>query len=216
MTKIHSHFIAAFAVVAAILIVGTPNSAQANIGEAQSTVSETIKVIYDRIIQDAATGANFDSVATNAVREELLPKLHIEKFSKLILAAHWKKSTPEQREEFTRILTEFLVRSFVKALVANRDKIDIYLESITISKAVPGNREGRAVVSMLVNFPGSREIQIDFRMTSEDEGAWKLYDVVFEGVSFAINYRSILNSEIKKVGIDEVTANLSEKLSLQK
>ena len=216
MAKIHSHFIAAFAVVIAILVFEAPNPAQANISEAQSTVSETIKVIYDRIIQDAASEANFDSVATDVVREELLPKLHIEKFSKLILAAHWKKSTPEQREEFTRILTEFLVRSFVKAIVANRDKIDIYLESITISKAVAGNREGRAVVSMLVNFPGSREIEIDFRMTSEDEGAWKVYDVVFEGVSFAINYRTILNSEIKKVGIDEVTTNLSEKLTRQR
>ena len=53
-------------------------------------------------------------------------------------------------------------------------------------------------------------------MTSEDEGAWKVYDVVFEGVSFAINYRTILNSEIKKVGIDEVTTNLSEKLTRQR
>ncbi len=198
-----------------LVIVGATSSAEANIDGARVTVSDTIHVIYGEIVANSGNSEALRTVATDVVHRELLPKLHVEKFSKLILAAHWKKASAQQRNEFTRILTQFLLRTFVTAIVSNQDKLDTYLDSITIKQAKPGNREGRAIVSMAVKYPGSNEVKIDFRMTNEDGDGWKVYDVVFEGVSFAINYRTILNSEIKKSGIDAVTANLAEKLTKQ-
>lgn len=192
---------------------GAASIAEADIDSARVTVSETIHVIYEEIIANSGDSETLRAVAFDVVHRELLPRLHVEKFSKLILAAHWKKATAQQRSEFTRILTQFLLRTFVTAIVSNEEKLDIYLDSIKIKGARPGNREGRAVVPMVVKYPGSSEVTIDFRMTNEDGDGWKVYDVVFEGVSFAINYRTILNSEIKKSGIDAVTASLADKLT---
>ena len=204
-----------YVVAVAIVLVtaGAVKFAEANIDGAKVTVSETIHVIYEEIISKSGDSEILKAVATDAVNRELLPRLHVEKFSKLILAAHWRKSSEQQRSEFTRILTQFLLRTFVTSIVSNRDKLDTYLESITIKDAKPGNNEGRAIVPMVVKYPGSDAVKIDFRMTNEDGDGWKVYDIVFQGVSFAINYRAILNSEIKKSGIDAVTANLSEKLT---
>ncbi len=204
-----------FSVAVLFVAAGGAKFAEANIESARVTVSETIHVIYGQIVASSSDSEALKAVATDVVRRELLPKLHVDKFSKLILAAHWKRATAQQRTEFTRILTQFLLRTFVTAIVSNQDKLDTYLDSITIRQAKPGNREGRAVVPMVVKYPGSNEVKIDFRMTNEDGDGWKVYDVVFEGVSFAINYRTILNSEIKKSGIDAVTANLAEKLTKQ-
>ncbi len=199
----------AIAVVSGLLV---SESAHSSVEGARETVVSTIHTIYEEIIANSHDDASLMPVATEVVKRELLPRLHVDKFSKLILAAHWKKASDEQRAEFTRILTEFLLRSFVTAIVSNQDKIDVYLDSITIKDAKPGRRDGRAIVTMLVKYPGTSEKKIDFRMTNEDGDGWKVYDVSFEGVSFAINYRTILNSEIKKSGIDAVTANLGEKL----
>lgn len=198
-----------------LVIAGASKIVEANVDGARVTVSETIHVIYGEIVANSGDSEALKAVATDVVHRELLPKLHVDKFSKLILAAHWKKASAEQRSEFTRILTQFLLRTFVTAIVSNQDKLDTYLDSITIKQAKQGNREGRAVVPMAVKYPGSNEVKIDFRMTNEDGDGWKVYDVVFEGVSFAINYRTILNSEIKKSGMDAVTANLAEKLTKQ-
>lgn len=206
-------FVSFLAIVASLLTIAIPELANANVDGARDAVHDTVHVIYGEIVSKATDDESLNAVAADAVKRKLLPKLHVDKFSKLILAAHWKKASEQQREEFTRILTEFLLRTFVKAIVSNRDKLDQYVESITIKDAKPGNRDGRAVVTMLVKYPGTQEVKLDFRMTNEDGDGWKVYDVAFEGVSFAINYRTILNSEIRKSGIDAVTANLAEKLS---
>ncbi|MDE0309121.1 MAG: ABC transporter substrate-binding protein [Acidiferrobacterales bacterium] len=202
-----------FPVGVMLVVAAVAKNADANIDSARVTVSQTIHVIYRQIVANSGDDESLRAVANDVVSRELLPKLNVSKFSKLILAAHWKKATEQQRAEFTRILTQFLLRSFVTAIVSNHDRLDTYLDSITIKQAKPGKREGRAIVPLIVRFPGSNEVKIDFRMTNEDNDGWKVYDVVFEGVSFAINYRTILNSEIKRSGIDAVTANLAEKLT---
>ena len=53
-----------------------------------------------------------------------------------------------------------------------------------------------------------KKIVIDFSMRKED-GAWKIYDVIIEGVSMVSNYRSQFNSIIAK----ESFAGLMEKLN---
>ncbi len=197
--------------VLAAFTVGFSTSVHADVSGARDVVVDTMGKIYDKITGDFEDDEALAAAASEVIRLELLPILHVEKFSKLILASHWKDATVQQRREFTYILTEFLLRSFRKAIVVNRDLLAKYLDNIRILEAKKGNNDDRAMVTMLVIVLSQQERKIDFRMTRED-GSWKVYDVVFEGISFAINYRTILNSEIKKSGIEAVTANLGEKL----
>ena len=208
MFKLSNFLIAAFTACA----VGFTTSVHADVSGARDVVAVTMDTIYDKITGDFEDYETLAAAASEVIHLELLPILHVEKFSKLILASHWKDATVQQRQEFTYILTEFLLRSFLKAIVVNKVVLENYLDNIRILEARKGNNDDRAMVTMLVIVPSQQERKIDFRMTRED-GSWKVYDVVFEGVSFAINYRTILNSEIKKSGIEAVTTNLGEKLS---
>jgi phospholipid transport system substrate-binding protein len=40
------------------------------------------------------------------------------------------------------------------------------------------------------------------------DGAWKIYDVSVEGISLAVNYRTIFGQEIITHGMDGLIANL--------
>ena len=192
--------------------VGFSTSVHADVSGARDLIVNTMDLIYDKITGDFEDNETLEAAASDVIHLELLPILHVEKFSKLILASHWKDATVQQRQEFTNILTEFLLRSFLKAIVVNKGLLEQYLDNIRILEAKTGNNDDRAMVTMLVTVSSQQERKINFRMTRED-GSWKVYDVVFEGISFAINYRTILNSQIKKSGFEVVTANLGEKLN---
>ena len=188
-----------------------PPSATANIEHARDTVVETLDQVYSEFQLAVSSNANLELAALDIMRRDLLPRLDVRKFMKLILARHWRSASQEQRDQFTEVLTEFLLRSFAVALVGENESISDYYESIEVLPAIKGRKDGRAMV--VVHVRGEqRTTEVAFQMNFTDEG-WKVYDVVFEGVSFAINYRAILNSEIGKHGLDEVTRSLFEKLS---
>ena len=202
--------LAASAALAASLYV-VPTSATANIEHARDTVVETLDQLHSEIQIAMSNDADLELAAVEIMRRDLLPRLDLQRFMKLILAKHWRSASHEQRNAFTAVLTEFLMRSFAVAIVGERENISQYFERIEVLPARKGRKDGRAVVVMKMH-GDQRTTEIIFKMNFTDEG-WKVYDVVFEGVSFAINYRAILNSEIGKHGLDEVTLNLTEKLT---
>ena len=197
--------------VCVAFVIGFTNSAWSDITGARDAVVVTLDRIYSSLSGNFASDEELNAAAEQTVRKELLPVLDVQRFAKLILAKNWKKATPEQREKFTGILAEFLIRSFVKAAVQNRDFLLDITNKLEVKDAQPGRKEDRAKVSIIVRIDERSTRQVDFRMINSD-GVWKLYDVVFEGVSFMINYRAIITAEIKKSSLDEVTNSLEQKL----
>jgi len=200
------------AFVFAAIFGGAAVPAFGSLLEARDTVESTFNSIYAALYDELENGAPIEDSATTIIENELLPKINVYKFSKLILGKYWKEASEAQRQQFIGILTQFLVRTTVKTVVENPDLIRTYLDNVNVSDVQPGRSDDRAVVTMVLKMPSRPERTIAFRMLRQD-GTWRLYDVVFEGVSFAVNYRTILNSEIKKYGIDAVAADLESKLS---
>ncbi len=184
--------------------------ASADIDEARTTVVNTLDTLYADFETAVNSGANLDDEVIEILRKELLPRLDVDRFLKLILARHWKKASAQQRTAFSEILTEFLLKSFSIALVGNEEKVMDMYQKIEVLPAKKDRKEDRASVVMRINLERG-DTDIVFKMNDTSDG-WKVYDIVFEGVSFAINYRAILNSEIGKHGIDEVTRTLGDKL----
>ncbi len=196
--------------IAVLMFVLAP-SANASIDNARETVVITLDQLYSKFQSITQTEADLQLAAIDIMRQDLLPRLDVQRFMKLILAKHWRKASREQRDAFSDVLQEFLLRSFAAALVGMQDKAAEYYDRIEVLPAKKGRKEGRAIVDAQIRHD-QRTTVVSFRMNFTDEG-WKVYDVIFEGVSFAINYRAILNSEIGKHGIDEVTRNLTDKLA---
>jgi phospholipid transport system substrate-binding protein len=51
---------------------------------------------------------------------------------------------------------------------------------------------------------------MDYRMIARDSG-WKVYDVLVDGVSLVVNYRSLFGSTVDRSGIDGLIRLLRDK-----
>ncbi len=200
------------AILALFLIVFN-HGLRSDISGAKSLVANKIDVLYTKFAAHPSSDEMSAEWVEQILNQELLPAIDVSKIVKLVLARHYKKATPEQRAEFSRVLTEYLIRTLSVAILDNRHIIKSYKDSIEIQDAVKGKNDNRATVSIVVASPSQSSRSILFRLGRSDANdVWKAYDVVIEGVSFAINYRAILDAEIKKSSIEEVTLDLAKRL----
>jgi phospholipid transport system substrate-binding protein len=66
-----------------------------------------------------------------------------------------------------------------------------------------GKKAGRVTVLTSVKSAGNPTVRLDYRLY-EKAGQWKVYDVVIEGVSMMMNYRTVLSEKIRSEGIEAV------------
>lgn len=195
-----------------IFAFGGVHPLQADISDARDVVVKTINNLYADISAEYETDDMLRASIEQSLERHLTPVLDVGKFTKLILAAHWKKTSTEQRQRFAQILQAFLFRTLTKAIVEHKQILMSYKDDITVKDAKPGRTEDRAIVSVVVQSDLQRPVHLDFRM-GFNNGRWSAYDVIVQDVSFAINYRAILNSEIKKHGIEKVAETFASKLT---
>jgi phospholipid transport system substrate-binding protein len=123
--------------------------------------------------------------------------------SKLVLARNWKQLTPEQQAAFIEEFKQHLSITYGRNLERyNNEKV-----------AVTGEREetgGDYTVKSKVLRPGAEDVLVDYRLRQQD-GAWKVIDVVIEGVSLVANFRSQFQEVMAGGGPDKLIRLLHEK-----
>jgi len=125
-------------------------------------------------------------------------------FSRRVLAGHWKKFTPIQREEFTDVFGKFLGKFYLSRLQKYyTDERAVYLEQqfSTVKKAT---------VKIGVIWK-NQEIPVEIRMI-ERHGHWKAYDLLAFGISAVRNYRAQFDEILRKATPDQVIAQLEERI----
>ena len=125
-------------------------------------------------------------------------------FSRRVLATHWKKFIPRQRDEFVGLMGQFLGKLNMPKLQAkyNGEKI-LYSEQKLISKT-------RAVVEIKVLWK-NLEVPVTLRMRSI-HGKWKVYDFSALGISAVGNYRAQIHQILQKKSPEEVIEIFKEKV----
>ena len=101
--------------------------------------------------------------------------------SKRSLGLYWNQFNPEQRKEFVDLYKRRLEDAYVDKITAyTNEKID-FTKEVALSKNIV---EVQSVVAARTG-----DIPI-YYMVAEEDGQWKVFDVVIEGVSLVENYRT--------------------------
>ncbi len=80
-------------------------------------------------------------------------------------------------------------------------------DKIEFAPYTPGKRHDIAKVkSHYVTSDGN--IAVDYRLKLDSDGKWRVYDVVFDGVSLLKNYRVDFREHIQKDGLDSLINSL--------
>ena len=118
--------------------------------------------------------------------------------AKLSLGQHWAQRTPVEREEFVRLFTGLVHRTYVA-------KVDQFNSEMTFrSETVDGDH---AVVRTTLLLSKGGAMSLDYLM--HHPGArWQVYDLNIDGVSLVGNYRAQFNKIIRTSSYEALVTTL--------
>jgi phospholipid transport system substrate-binding protein len=137
------------------------------------------------------------------VDQVIVPKFDSRYIAQLILARHWRTASEEQRKRFEAAFKKMLVNSYADALVEYHN--DVKAEFMPLRMAP--DAKDVTVQSRLVRNSGKPPVPIGFAMRLKDD-EWKVYDIIIENLSLIQSFRSQVNSEIKRTGLDALIQKL--------
>lgn len=170
------------------------------------TPTETVKSRVDEALQSLSQTTNPSAAASERRRADIRRAadtlFDFPDMSRRALGRHWTDRTPAEREEFTRLFTDLIARSYI-------GKIDRYAgESISyVGEHVDG--EEASVRSRVVTAKGS-QIPVEYRLHRVND-EWSAYDVLIENVSLVGTYRSQFDRIIKAESFATLLRRLREK-----
>jgi len=170
------------------------------------TPTETVRSRVDEALQSLSKTANPGAEASERRRADIRRAadtlFDFPDMSRRALGRHWTDRTPAEREEFTRLFTDLIARTYI-------GKIDRYAgESIAyVGERVDG--EAASVRSQVVTAKGSK-IPVEYRLHRAND-VWSAYDVLIENVSLVGTYRSQFDRIIKAESFATLLRRLREK-----
>jgi phospholipid transport system substrate-binding protein len=189
-------------ILALTLVVALPVSAQ-DLGPEELVKKITAEVL-EAIKSDKQLAAGDKQKAIKLAEEKILPHVDFEEATRLAVGRGWKEAKPEQRARLVQEFRSMLVRTYSNAISAYHGQT----MKVQPVRMKPGDDEV-TVHNQFVR-PGAKPVLVDYSMRKTPQG-WKIYDIVVEGVSLVLTYRSEFDQVVKQEGIEGLIKRLSQK-----
>lgn len=112
--------------------------------------------------------------------------------ARFVLGRYWRTASPEEKQEFLKLFDNYVVYVYTARLS------DFQGEQFKITGARPD--QDSMLVSTDVITPGAPQpLRVDWRLINDD-GAYKISDVIVDGVSMLVTQRSEFASVIQRHG----------------
>ena len=133
----------------------------------------------------------------------VMPKLDIPLMSKIILGKKiWMSMSEQQKLDFVSAFKYRMTSTYMKSITAFDG------EKIVFLPFEPGKRPNLALVKSKYIIPAGN-IDVDYRLIKNTEG-WRVYDIIFEGISLMKNYRVDFREHVSESGIDSLIKSLKK------
>jgi phospholipid transport system substrate-binding protein len=191
--------------IAVSLLLGAalPAFAQKDL-DPESLVKKVTQEVMDAVKGDKQLAAGDKQKALKLAEEKVLPHIDFEEATRLAVGRAWAQATPEQKKKLVEEFRKMLVRTYSNA-ISGYEGQTMKVQPVRMK---PGDTE--VTVHNQYIRAGGKPLPVDYSMRKTDEG-WKIYDIVVEGVSLVLTYRSEFDAVIKQSGIDGLIKRLSEK-----
>lgn len=131
--------------------------------------------------------------------------LDYDALAQLSLDKHWSEISESERKEFKELLKQLVQRAYRKNIKK------------TLNYEISYKGEGQASKGQLVRTvarnkekPREQPVSVDY-VLHQVGGQWRIFDVVTEGSSMVMNYRSQFGRIIKKNGFAELLKKMRSK-----
>lgn len=169
---------------------------------AASAPIEVVKTGTQRVLQVLEKNQTNTEARRQAIRKIVDEYFNFDEMAKRSIGPVWNEQAPDKQQEFVESFSQFLFNVYI-------DKIEKYTgEKITYnSQQVNGDY---ASVKAVVHGYNATNIPIIYRLHLDD-GSWKAYDVVIDGIDLVNNYRSQFGDILSRHSFDYLLKLLKEK-----
>lgn len=170
----------------------------------EELVKQVTEDVLAAIKSDKELAAGDKEKALALAEKKILPHVDFAEATRLAVGRAWAKATPEQRKQLVAEFRSMLVRTYSNALGT--------YEGQTIKVLPVRMRPEDTDVTVRNEFvrPGGKPVLLEYQMHKTPEG-WKIYDIVVEGVSLVLTYRSEFDAVVRQEGVDGLIKRLSQK-----
>lgn len=195
--------------IAALMLTVIPLAAgAAATSTAQLSPEQLVRTVtqdvLDAIHNDKALQAGDKQKALALAEQKVLPHIDFGQMTRLAVGRPWVHATPRERDELIAGFRTLLVRTYANAIGTYHDQT---------MKVLPLHMAPDATdvtVRNLYLSPGKAPIPVDYAMRKGADG-WKIYDIVVDGVSLVLTYRSQFQDEIQREGVGGLIKQLQAK-----
>jgi phospholipid transport system substrate-binding protein len=190
--------------VAALFALATA-TAQANapsqvIEDAVDLLTEGLSTRRDELAEDDAALREFiDSI--------LLPRFDREFAAGAVLGKHWRTASSEQRARFVTAFYETLLQRYAEGVV------EFDMSRVEILPYRGDDTKRTTVVKTEVRLDDGKKVPVNYTLVNRDS-QWRMFDVQIEGVSYVINFRKELDSEIRSSSLEDVIVRLEREAGI--
>ncbi len=199
--------------LAAVLFLGGVFSVSPpliQLAHAQSAEGVSVEAQFVQRLADDAIRVLRDDTKDLAQRELifrglLLEGFAMEKIGRFVVGRYWRQMTPDQRRDYQRLFSEWILRSYAARLGGYAG------QKFVVDRANVTQQKDVFVRTRIVQAE-SPEIRCDWRVRKLGDGL-KVIDIVVEGVSMLSTQRAEFTAVINKHGPDGLIEALNMRLS---
>jgi len=176
---------------------------------AQDLIIKNTKKLLNGLTAQNGEIKNNPEIAYSLVENIVLPHIDFQRIGQIVLGKYWRRANEEQREQFSNEFRDFLVRTYVTAMVEFSDQIVSHGDNVHYLPFRNSDPED-VTVRMQIKLDNRPPVSVHYSLYLKDSN-WLIYDLSVEGISLATTYRSSFASEIRRRGLDKLISKLANR-----
>jgi phospholipid transport system substrate-binding protein len=181
------------------------------VAEGSARPNEVIESAVD-LLNEGLNGRKDELAADeNALHEFidgiLMPRFDREFAAGAVLGKHWRAASVEQKQRFISAFYQTLLKRYADGILEfEMDRVEILPYKGDASKRT-------TVVKTNVRLDDGTKVPVHYTLVHRDD-QWRMFDVKIEGVSYVVNYRKELDTEIKNTSLEAVIERLEREAGM--
>jgi phospholipid transport system substrate-binding protein len=131
-----------------------------------------------------------------------LPHVDVQFAAQQVLGKNWRTATPEQRKRFTTAFYRSLLTTYGNAL------LEFTGDSLKVLPFQGDPNAATASVRTVIKRSNGADVSVNYTLRKVQGSAWKVWDVVIEGISYVKSFREDFGLEIDQKGLDALLTRL--------
>lgn len=174
-----------------------------------SFVEDAVMSMREKLEKSCNVSASEQEIR-QMIEDVFMPKVDVEVITKQVLGRqYWQSAAPEDIERLELLMGRLLAMQYGEAFSCE------YLDNEMVFHPLRGEVKRYSRVESTVSLSEKESLFLRYAVRC-DEGEWKIYDIVIDGLSLAQTYRSQFNRILQQTGPSGLADYLESQLMKDK